>query len=377
MARIGLGDRWRCLFANDFDHSKAETYLANFADTKGHFYKGDVWDLEVDDLPERADLAWASSPCQDFSLAGMRAGLAGGRSSAFFGFWTLIQGLNKVGRAPRTIVIENVVGLLTSHGGKDFASLCDSLTAEGYRFGAMEIDAARFLPQSRPRVFVVATKASVPTDLSGLEPVEPLHSKRVVSAFDQLSSSAKRNWVWWSLPFPPTHNQTIESLLERDGEVRWFSKEKVEHLEALLNGRHREKLAEALKRRQRVVGTLFRRMRTEKGKKFQRAELRFDGFAGCLRTPGGGSSKQVVVVTEGGRLRARDLTAREAARLMGLGEDYKLPHRTNAALKVCGDGVAVKVVSWLTEHLLNPLTEAAAEELNGQEEGRRARAGGL
>ena len=83
-------------------------------------HAADVWVLSSGQLPGHADLAWASSPCQDFSLAGGRAGLAGGRSSAFFGFWRLIEALNGEGRAPRLVVIENVVGLLTSHGGRDW-----------------------------------------------------------------------------------------------------------------------------------------------------------------------------------------------------------------------------------------------------------------
>ena len=99
-------------------------------------------------LPGRADLAWASSPCQDFSLAGGRAGLAGGRSSAFFGFWRLIEALAGEGRAPSLIVIENVSGLLTSHGGRDFAALGEALASQGYGFGALEVDAAAFLISS-------------------------------------------------------------------------------------------------------------------------------------------------------------------------------------------------------------------------------------
>src|SRR5690606_9077396 len=114
MARLGLGEGWRCLFANDFDPVKAATYRDNFG--ADDLVVGDVWALTPDQLPGRADLAWASSPCQDFSLAGARAGLAGGRSSAFFGFWKLIEALGE--RAPRVLVIENVVGLLTSNGGR-------------------------------------------------------------------------------------------------------------------------------------------------------------------------------------------------------------------------------------------------------------------
>ena len=148
MARLGLGPGWTCVFANDFDPVKAEAYRANFADAAQHFHDGDVWALSADDLPGQADLAWASSPCQDFSLAGARAGLEGGRSSAFFGFWRLIEALDDHRRAPKCIVIENVTGLLTSNGGADFAALGGALAGRGYRFGALEIDAASVLPQS-------------------------------------------------------------------------------------------------------------------------------------------------------------------------------------------------------------------------------------
>src|SRR5215469_11363606 len=147
MARLGLGPGWTCAFANDFDRAKAATYRANFPDAAGHFREGDVWALSAADLPGRADLAWASSPCQDFSLAGARAGLAGGRSSAFLGFWRLIEALADENRAPRLVVIENVGGFLSSHGGADFSAVCAGLAGRGYRFGALEIDAAAFLPQ--------------------------------------------------------------------------------------------------------------------------------------------------------------------------------------------------------------------------------------
>jgi DNA (cytosine-5)-methyltransferase 1 len=87
----------------------------------------------------------------------------------------------------------------------------------------------------------------------------------------------------------------------------------------------------------------------------QRAEIRYDGIAGCLRTPAGGSSKQLLLVTENGRARLRPLLSREAARLMGLDDSYKLPSAETNALKVVGDGVSVPVVRWLGEHLLAPL----------------------
>jgi DNA (cytosine-5)-methyltransferase 1 len=106
---------------------------------------------------------------------------------------------------------------------------------------------------------------------------------------------------------------------------------------------------------ERVVAAAYRRIRREDGLRVQRAELRLDGLAGCLRTPGGGSSRQFLVVAEQGRIRSRLLTAREGARLMGLSDHYHLPRSQSAALKVVGDGVAVPVVRLLADQLLEPL----------------------
>lgn len=372
MARLGLGEGWDCLFANDFDPVKAAAYRANFADAETHFREGDVWKLTPEDLPGQADLAWASSPCQDFSLAGARAGLAGGRSSAFFGFWKLMQALNAEGRAPRTIVLENVVGLLTSHGGADFEALCRALAEEGYSFGALEIDANRFVPQSRPRVFVIATREVPPPTLIGVAPRQPFHSPRVVAAAMALPQELQDQWCWWNLPFPPTSNRTLEAICLPDDEVEWFDEKRSSAILALLGDRHAKFLAGAKARGIRTIATAFRRMRVEDGKKVQRAELRFDGFAGCIRTPGGGSSKQFILVIEGDTVRLRSLHPEEAARLMGLPDAYQLPSSTTAALKICGDGVVVSVVKWLDEVLLSPLTQNWQRD---SDEPRRSRSG--
>ena len=360
MARLGLGEAWTCAFANDFDAVKAATYRANFADAEHHFRQGDVWKLAPSDLPGQADLAWASSPCQDFSLAGARAGLTGGRSSAFFGFWRLMEALAAEGRAPRTVVIENVAGLLTSHGGADFTALCRALAAQGYRFGALEIDAARFLPQSRPRVFVVATRQPVPAGLTG---ESPFHSRLVREAHARLPQDLAAAWVWWRGPAPAVRNTDLASLLEPDDAVTWHSPARTEALIALMAPLHRARIETLRAAGGRAVGGLFRRMRTENGVRVQRAEARFDGLAGCLRTPRGGSSRQTLVVVEAGKVRTRLLSPREGARLMGLPESYQLPVAATSALHVIGDGVAVPAVRWLAANILEPLLDDGAAVL--------------
>jgi DNA (cytosine-5)-methyltransferase 1 len=362
MARLGLGAAWTCAFANDFDPVKARTYRDNFADADEHFHEGDVWKLAAPDLPGRADLAWASSPCQDFSLAGARAGLAGGRSSAFFGFWRLIEGLAaddlvSGGRAPRAIVIENVCGLLTSHGGRDFAALGEALAAQGYSFGALEIDAASFLPQSRPRVFVVATRAPPPAGLVG---ESPFHTRAVRAAAARLPPALAARWIWWAAPAPAPRNTDLAALLEPDAAVEWHSPGRTARWLELMAPLHRARLDAMRVRGERAVGAVYRRMRVEDGRRVQRAEVRFDGLAGCLRTPRGGSSRQVIALVEAGLVRTRLLTPREAARLMGLPDSYRLPLAATAALHVAGDGVAAPVVRWLAETILQPLLDSPA-----------------
>ncbi|HJV42864.1 DNA cytosine methyltransferase [Caulobacter sp.] len=354
MARVGLGDGWTCAFANDFDPVKAATYQANFDDGEGHFHQGDVFALTVDALPT-ADLAWASSPCQDFSLAGARAGLAGGKSSAFFGFWTLMRAMAAQGRAPSVIVIENVVGLLTSHHGDDFTALCGALSEEGYRFGALEIDASAFVPQSRPRVFVIATR--LPTE--SLEGPSAFHTRAVREAAARLPEDLRAHWIWWGVPSPPLRNTDLAALLEPDAVVSWNPPERTEGLLALMAPAHRQAVEARVRAGGRSVGAVFRRMRAGE----QRAEVRFDGLAGCLRTPRGGSSRQTLLVIENGEIRSRLVTPREGARLMGLPDSYRLPPSQTAGLQVVGDGVAAPVVRWLADKLLEPLVYSKTASL--------------
>lgn len=353
LAGLGLAG-FEVTFANDIDPMKAAAWRNNHG---GRLHAGDVWDLTTADVPGRPTLAWASSPCQDVSLAGTRAGLGARRSGALWGFWGLMQALDADGRAPPIIVIENVVGLLTSGGGEDFATVCRAMAQAGYRIGAMEMDAALWLPQSRPRLFIVAMRGVAGTTATG--PVEPFHTARVRAAQERLDEETRARWAWWSLPTPARRNLHLSDLLNPDDAVDWFSADQTRELVALASPLHRQRLDAAAASGERRVAAAYRRVRVEMGEKVQRLEVRFDGLAGCLRTPAGGSSRQYVIVAEGGRLRARWLTAREAARLMGLPEDYRLPASESAGLKLTGDAVVVPVVRALSEGLLLPAAMGA------------------
>jgi DNA (cytosine-5)-methyltransferase 1 len=363
MARAGLGPGWRCLFANDFDEAKAAAYARNWGagEPKAcpELFVGDVRKVTTSDLPGRADLAWASFPCQDLSLAGAGAGLGGARSGTFYPFWDVVRGLAAEGRAPKVIALENVLGTLTSHGGRDFEAICRTFAEAGYRYGALVINASLFVPQSRPRLFLVGVlqDMAVPAELLASGPVTPFHTPGLCKAIEGVSAAWKDNLVWWSLPAPLRRNRGFADLVEEAPTgVAWHSAAQTEALLDKMAPLNRRKVEDARVAGRRMVGCVYKRTRhDEHGLKVQRAEVRFDDVAGCLRTPAGGSSRQTVLVVDEDGIRSRLISARETARLMGLDDDYVLPPNYNEAYHLTGDGVVVDVVRHLAQHLLEPL----------------------
>ncbi|WP_391349586.1 DNA cytosine methyltransferase [Azospirillum sp. A23] len=370
MARAGLGEHWTCRFANDFDDMKAAAYRSNWGDE--HLLVKDVNSVKLDELAGRADMAWASFPCQDLSLAGNYEGIgrpdskAQTRSGTFWPFWSLMRGLAQENRAPRIIVLENVYGALTSNEGKDFKAIASAFSGAGYRFGAMVIDARRFLPQSRPRVFVIGVRSGVvvPSSLVREDPHPAWHPAALISAHAMLSKEARRRWIWWDLPEPDVRTSRFADIIEENptGMV-WHTAAETKRLVSMMSAVNLAKLDKAKKAARRMVGGVYKRTRKDEfGNKIQRAEVRFDDVAGCLRTPAGGSSRQLILVVDGSNVRSRLLSPREAARLMGLSDTYKLPSNYNDAYHLAGDGVAVPVVRHLSEHIFEPILSANAEQ---------------
>jgi DNA (cytosine-5)-methyltransferase 1 len=361
MARAGLGDGWSCLFANDFDSKKGETYRLNYP-ADDVLRVDDVRKIKAKELPGYADLVWGSFPCQDLSLAGGGAGLKGERSGTFYPFWDIVKGLIAENRGPKVIALENVLGTLTSHSGKDFEAICKTFAEAGYRYGALVINAALFVPQSRPRLFVIGVRADVEIDrgLLSAEPIEPFHTPALQRAFERVEKSALKHRIWWNVPGPERRNENFADLIEENPtSVRWHTAAERDQLIAMMSSVNRAKLEKAKKAGHRMVGGIYKRTRLdENGVKVQRAEVRFDDVAGCLRTPAGGSSRQVIIVVHGPNVRSRLISSRETARLMGLDENYQLPKNYNEAYHLTGDGVAVHVVRHLAQHIFEPLTKA-------------------
>ena len=155
-------------------------------------------------------------------------------------------------------------------------------------------------------------------------------------------------------------NWGVGQLKIQDIAKVWHTPEETKRLLSLMSPVNLAKVEAAKRAGRRMVGGIYRRTRMDDdGVKAQRAEIRFDDVAGCLRTPAGGSSRQSIMIVQGGMVRSRLLSPREAARLMGLKEDYVLPENYNEAYHLAGDGVAVPVVRFLATHILEPIIASA------------------
>ena len=357
LMRIGLERAgWRIAFANDIDDDKWRMYRDHFGDT-GEFVIGDVHQLDAGKVPSVA-LATASFPCDDLSLAGARKGLAGAHSSAFWGFIETLTNLGR--RRPPLVLLENVTGFLTSNEGNDFRDALLALNRLGYAVDSFIIDAVRFVPQSRQRLFVVGIRSN---DVSALNDTPRFYEgeARPHALADFILWNPEINWSIRPLPPLPNSRHKIESILEELplNSNTWWSNERCVYLLDQMSPKHWALADEMVQGQETRYGTVFRRVRNGKSM----AELRTDGIAGCLRTPRGGSGRQILVAAGRGKFSVRLLPPRECARLMGA-DDYTIKVPLNQALFGFGDAVCVPVIEWIALNYLNPVMVERFQELN-------------
>lgn len=331
------------IFANDIEPAKRAIYAANF--DASDFVLGDVRNIVGGDIPE-IDLATASFPCTDLSLAGNRAGLRGAESSMFYEFARVLREMR--GRRPRAVLLENVVGFATSHNGADLASAVGELNSLGYICDIFALDARRFVPQSRPRMFIVGSleRLTSPNDWGPSE-LRPEWVRRFVESHPKLKTQAM------PLSLGPTAVSTLSDVVERlrPTDPRWWESERVRRFVSSLSAVQTDRLARLASARRRSWATAYRR--TRRGEAVW--EIRGDEISGCLRTARGGSSKQALVQAGRGAVRVRWMTPVEYARLQGAPDFDASTVSENRALSGLGDAVCVPVVSWITRNYLDPL----------------------
>lgn len=343
LARMGLERAgFQVVWANDHEPFKKQMYLGQFGGEGHKFALDDVANVSGNDIPD-IELAWASFPCTDLSLAGNRAGLDGKHSSTFYHFTRILEEMHE--RRPTTVAIENVIALANSHGGEDLAAAVRELNRIGYSVDVLSLDARRFVPQSRPRLFLVGTANNLAEGANS--ELRPDWLQNVFSNPELRTHKADIS----TPPAPRTDGLSGEIERIHEDDPRWWDKERTEKFLSSLSEVQTERLQRLIESERINYRTAYRR--TRNGKPVW--EVRADDISGCLRTARGGSSKQAVVCAGKDQIRIRWMTPLEYARLMGAG-DYKLDGlRPSQILFGFGDAVCVDAVEWLGKAYLQPL----------------------
>jgi DNA (cytosine-5)-methyltransferase 1 len=334
-------------WANDIEPAKKRLYAANH--DASDFVLRDVREISGGDLPSVA-VATASFPCTDLSLAGNRAGLAGTESSMLWEFTRVLEEMEE--RAPLAVLLENVPSFASSHGGEDLRAAIERLNELGYVCDLFVLDARRFVPQSRPRLFIVGSQNPLDKGTWDPSPMRPAWVEQFVSQHPELEMQPA------ALTAPPLLHTELRDLVERlaPGDSRWWEPGRVARFVESLSPVQSARLTDLQFRNEAVWATAYRR--TRKGKAVW--EIRPDSISGCLRTARGGSSKQALVEAGCGAVRVRWMTPREYARLQGV-PTYDLADASdNQALFGFGDAVCVPAITWVATHYLWPLMVSAA-----------------
>jgi DNA (cytosine-5)-methyltransferase 1 len=357
LARLGMESAgFDVVWSNDIEPAKRDMYAGHFQDSpvRHTFVLRDVAALSPSDMPSGLALAWASFPCIDLSLAGWRRGLDGSHSATFWQFARILEEMGK--HRPGVVALENVVGLATSRGGEDLAAAIRELNRLGYSADVLTLDALRFVPQSRPRLFIVGANQPPISQASHDTALRPDWLQMPYEDPTLLTHRA-------ALPKPPTPlSDGLAAIVEplNPDDERWWDHARTSAFLTSLSPIQAARLRTFRDGLGLVHRTAYRR--TRQGKAVW--EIRPDDISGCLRTARGGSSRQAVVEAGHGSVRVRWMTPREYARLMGAGQYELAGIRTNQALFGFGDAVCVPVVAWLAEHYLMPLVRG---ELSGQD----------
>lgn len=351
LERAGIDVVW----ANDIEPVKHSVYASNF--DSAHYVLGDIRGVQGRTVPS-VGIATASFPCVDLSLAGHRKGLEGEQSGLFFEFSRVLGEMGE--RIPPVVMIENVSSFVSSGGGEDLRVSIVELNKLGYFCDVLTVDASWFVPQSRPRLFIIGTLEPLGAAASGV--AGPLRSESV-AAF--LRDNQDLMLQELPVPIPLQEDCRLSDVVEHldADDERWWNGERFGKFIGSLSPLHQDRLALLEQGGVTHWRTAYRRTRNG----VPVWEIRSDDISGCLRTARGGSSRQAVVKISPDGVRARWMTPREYARLQGVPDDFDSSAVTDAqALFGFGDAVCVPVIEWLAEHALVPAAMAMGSRVTAK-----------
>lgn len=309
----------RCVFTSEWDPYACKTYSANFHDGLGHVFADDITKVHEDDVPDH-DVLLAGFPCQPFSIAGVSKKNALGRAHGFEDKTqgTLFFDVARIIKAkrPKAFLLENVKNLVSHDKGRTFATIIDVLKNDlGYNVWHKVINAKHFGPQHRERIIIVGFREEVPFTWEDLDLPDIDSAPKMESVLHREDGSEPD--VWPSITGPK--GKVLEKYTLSD--KLW------EFLQGYA-AKHREKgngFGFGLVTRKSTCRTLSARYYKD------------------------GSE---ILVFQGSKKNPRRLTPRECARLMGFGDDFRIPVSDTRAYKQFGNSVVVPVIAEVARIML-------------------------
>lgn len=279
------------------------SYLANYPMNEDYYFQ-DIRLLDGRDFRNKVDLLVGGSPCQSFSTVGFQGGLEDTRGTLFYDYAHLIRDVN-----PKVFMYENVRGLTTHDGGKTWAIMKNVFDELGYEIHETLLNASDYgIPQTRRRVFIVGFRndLSLKTKFEFPEPV-PLK---------------------WTMQDFLLSNAKFGNFLSKNGEIA------IKPEPGEIDPKYI--LTPALKKYVMSTGTKTFVTKAEIDKPIART---------LLSTMGNRHRAGVDnYVTDLGKDKIRMLTEREALRLMGFPDSYKIVVSRSQAYKQAGNSIVVDVL---------------------------------
>lgn len=296
-----------CVFTSEWNKFAQQTYAANFRDN--HPPHGDITTIGSDEIPDH-DVLLAGFPCQPFSIAGVSKKNSLGRQHGFLDETqgTLFFDVARILKAkrPSAFLLENVKNLTSHDKGRTFQVILKTLTEElGYKVWHKVIDAQHFVPQHRERIVIVGFRDDV------------------LFSWDDLKLPVKRSVRLKSILHPEDGSEETEAPYTLGPD-------------AIVNGKYT------------LTDKLWQYLQSYAAKH----KAAGNGFGYGLVTPDDVARTlsaryfkdgSEILVSQGETRNPRRLTPRECARLMGYGEDFRIPVSDTQAYKQFGNSVAVPV----------------------------------
>ena len=277
----------KCVFSSEWDKFAQITYQTNFKEMP----HGDITKICTGDIPAH-DVLLAGFPCQPFSHAGLKKGFDDTRGTLFFDVARIIKD-----KKPSLALLENVKGFKNHDGGRTFKKIVEVLDEIGYDVFAKVLNASDFgLPQNRERIYIVCV------------------NRRKIKQRD------------FEFPKPTKKETRVGDILEPHTDKKYVLSNK------LWNG-HKRRLKEHRERGNGFGYSLF----TPNSIRTSTISARYykDG-------------SEVLIATRGN---PRKITPREAARLQGFPESFKIPVSDTQAYKQFGNSVAINVVAAIAKEM--------------------------